>query len=99
SRTVDLMIPPEKFPGGLVIENNDNKDIDKIIGDAIQDEVLIDELDAIYKTRTKHPKEKHKLVKDKKSDGELDSYKSKNRRALEHDAGLIRGCEYLKKTT
>jgi len=95
---MDSLIPPESFPGGLPIIKYDNSELLKIVEDAVKDEDLINELDSIYKSRTKHYKYTIQLEEDAQDQNELNRFRSKNRRALEHDAGLIKGAQHIKKS-
>lgn len=94
----DILIPPETFPEGLPIVKYDDGELSKIVDDAITDEDLLKELDSIYKGRTKHYKNAIQLEEDSQSQGELDKYRGKNKFALEHDAGLIKGTQHIRKT-
>ena len=85
-----LLNPPATFIEGYQINDYDNSDIQKAIEDGTKDEELISTLGNIFKERFNNSSSK------KQDSGDEKKKNGKSRKPLEHDAGLIRGTEYLR---
>lgn len=85
-----LLDPPEVFIEGYPIKDFDNSEIQKAIEEGTKDEELISTLDKIFKERFNNSSSKKKVSEDEKKKN------GKSRKPLEHDAGLIRGTEFLR---
>jgi len=85
----DLMDVPEVFVDEVKIKILDNSELDNIIEKGQENDALIVQLNQIYRNR-------HKYIKNIPSKSRV--IKDKRKRPLMHDAGLVTGTEYLRKT-
>jgi hypothetical protein len=86
----NLLDPPSEFIEGYQITDFDNTEIHKVIIEGTQDEDLIAKLGSLFKERFNHPSAiRQTSNNENKNNG-------KSRKPLEHDAGIIRGTEFLR---
>jgi hypothetical protein len=88
-----LIDPPSHFINGLKMEVFDSPQLQEVFEKAKEDEALKIELNSIFTNRQKKFLAKTKNTSDKKKEQKI---RNKKPGALNHDAGLIRGTEYLK---
>lgn len=86
----ELLDPPKEFNKDVKLILFDDVKVNAAIDKGIEDEELIEELNVIFKNRRNYYSNKNHFEIDKEEKG-------KSRRPLMHDAGLIRGAEYLRK--
>ncbi|EFK96123.1 membrane protein [sediment metagenome] len=86
----DLLDPPNEFPNDIKLLIYDDEIIKPVIEKGTEDEDLIEFLNEIFRNRRKYHSDNGNTT------SILSDEKNKKRKPLMHDAGMIRGAEYLR---